>query len=258
MDYTDRQKEQNQKKLDMLRKVYEEKNEHLMKQTAMLSNVKQQLDEVDAVVASEVDVLRQRITNADKEVAEAEAEFERLEELMKKAAAELQRRQEKKRMLTEHLCIIISETENRKAEKLAELYHRLELEEEEVNVARRELMSAIAEERRTAEGAAHTSAGGGQHARDETGDMAGELGSPPPAGEAEGAEQSFFTGFGVDFVSSTVSTMMGASAQEGGEDAPPDSSAPLPAVDEDEDDEDIPMDQLFQGFSPEEMKDLMK
>ena len=42
-DSADRQKEMNQKKLEMLRNVYQEKHDRLMKQTQMLSSVKKQV-----------------------------------------------------------------------------------------------------------------------------------------------------------------------------------------------------------------------
>jgi len=51
-------------------------------------------------------------------------------------------------MLTEHLCIIISETEKQKSQKLANLYRQLEFEEAELKEARKDLVAAIAEEAR--------------------------------------------------------------------------------------------------------------
>ena len=107
---------------------------------------------MDSLVASELDVLRVRISEAHSEVNDAELVVTEIEKSLAKAKDELERKRERKRMLTEHMCIIISETERQKEEKLRCVYEKMEEEERGVREARRDLARAISKENRKANG----------------------------------------------------------------------------------------------------------
>jgi hypothetical protein len=225
-------------------------------------------------------------------------------------------------MLTEHLCIIISETEKQKAQKLANLYRQLEFEEAELKEARKDLVAAIAEEaRRTSDSSAlyakaatnarvnsattmppnatqvssssslpHPSVQQPPHPNATfvippkplphdansnrfdaamTANMVANVESADDSAE----ERSIFSGFSWGDVTNTVGGVVTDTvnslilANQGPQDRKEERSGnsvqrhtpPVSTMTaEDEDIADIPMEELFKGFSPEELNDLMK
>eukprot|EP00008_Paramoeba_atlantica_P007816 CAMPEP_0201490130 /NCGR_PEP_ID=MMETSP0151_2-20130828/25155_1 /ASSEMBLY_ACC=CAM_ASM_000257 /TAXON_ID=200890 /ORGANISM="Paramoeba atlantica, Strain 621/1 / CCAP 1560/9" /LENGTH=308 /DNA_ID=CAMNT_0047875959 /DNA_START=13 /DNA_END=936 /DNA_ORIENTATION=- len=265
----------NTKRIKMLRDAYSAKHERLMKQTAHLANVKRQLDEVDNITASEIEVLQKKIGDAGRDENEAEKETQRIEELLQKAKEDLEKKKHKKHLLTEHLCLIISETEKEKSAKLANLYRQLEFEEQEVKEARKDLVAAIAlEARRSSETSSVLESMVSRnppiqkkdaevvHPQQQNGLPQQQTmnGDDKREGEAEkdpnsSPKEGIFSGFswGVEAVSDHVNSLISTPVPT--EEDSPSPSPQKPELRKDEEEKDISMDQLFEGFSPEELSE---
>ena len=117
----------------------------MRKRAALLASLQRELASLEAPSQSDVEIIRQRITACDLEVLQARTDVSRLADELQEvcappaapapapgsraagaqANARLERKQQEKAMLTEHLRLILYESEKKKQERLLELQARL-------------------------------------------------------------------------------------------------------------------------------------
>ncbi|XP_063623148.1 RAB6-interacting golgin isoform X1 [Cydia splendana] len=119
--------EQNKKRKEMLAKALADSqpNRTETKQTAeevvRLEKIKKELQVLDGQFSQDVSVLRKKIDQACLSYAEAEKHYLKIEKEFLQAKINLQKEKERKELLTEHLCALITHNETRKAQKLETL-----------------------------------------------------------------------------------------------------------------------------------------
>lgn len=119
--------EQNRQKRDMLQKVIEQHTQKTAAEANKLQEIKSELGKLDSELASDVAILRKQIDAASLHFSNVEKNYLNIENLFLKAKVELHQALERKEMLTEHLCTIISHNEERKAKRLSELMEKVGL-----------------------------------------------------------------------------------------------------------------------------------
>lgn len=92
-----------------------------------LQDIKSELAKLDSDLASDVAILRKQIDAASLHFSNVEKNYLNIENLFLKAKVDLHQALERKEMLTEHLCTIISHNEERKAKRLSELMEKVGL-----------------------------------------------------------------------------------------------------------------------------------
>uniref|UniRef100_A0A182WYX9 RAB6-interacting golgin n=1 Tax=Anopheles quadriannulatus TaxID=34691 RepID=A0A182WYX9_ANOQN len=117
--------EQNRQKRDILHKAIEQHAQKTAAEANKIQEIKSELTRLDSELASDVAILRKQIDAASLHFSNVEKNYLTIENLFLKAKVELHQALEKKEMLTEHLCAIISHNEERKARRLSELMEKV-------------------------------------------------------------------------------------------------------------------------------------
>ncbi|XP_075901372.1 RAB6-interacting golgin isoform X2 [Nelusetta ayraudi] len=156
--------EKNKRKKALLAKTIAEKSKQTQAEAVKLQRIQKQLQALDDMVSSDIGILRDRIEQASWEYCASRKRYEKAEAEYVAAKLELHRKTELKEQLTEHLCAIIQENEQRKALKLEELMQQLQLQEGQEVEQQEEVVAPAAGEdadKVGASGGAASAAGGG-------------------------------------------------------------------------------------------------
>ncbi|KRT82993.1 hypothetical protein AMK59_4216, partial [Oryctes borbonicus] len=121
--------EQNRRRKELLIKALADKRKRTQEEVQRLNEIQNEFKKLDAVLSNDVKLLRRRIESASVIYMEAEKRYLRTEKEFLDAKLDLQQKLEKKELLTEHLCTIIEQNEQRKAEKLTKLLNKLDLKD---------------------------------------------------------------------------------------------------------------------------------
>lgn len=119
--------EQNRQKRDILQKAIDQHAQKTAAEANKLQEIKSELAKLDSDLASDVAILRKQIDAASLHFSNVEKNYLNIENLFLKAKVDLHQALERKEMLTEHLCTIISHNEERKAKRLSELMEKVGL-----------------------------------------------------------------------------------------------------------------------------------
>ncbi|KAJ8409488.1 hypothetical protein AAFF_G00228890 [Aldrovandia affinis] len=187
--------EKNKRKKALLSKTLAEKSRRTQAEAVKLNRIQRELQALDHMVSNDIGILRGRIEEASWDYSAARKRYDRAE--VEFVAAKLDRKAELKERLTEHLCAIIQQNEQRKARKLEELMQQLELQaddeglELEIQVERmlREQEAAEHQAHRGGEGADCQAPGGGEGRRPTArplGEGRGLTARPPGEGRGGG------------------------------------------------------------------------
>lgn len=117
--------EQNKKRKEMLAKALADRTKQTEEEVLKLEKIKKELQILDGQFSQDVSVLRKKIDQACLTYAEAEKTYLKVEKEFLQAKINLQKEKEKKELLTEHLCALITHNESRKAKKLETLMLQL-------------------------------------------------------------------------------------------------------------------------------------
>lgn len=96
-----------------------------MQQMRALHQLHVELKALEAPSRNDIEIIRDRIERCERDLVCARKDAIRKEREFKNAKAMLERKEKEKVMLTEHLRLILYETERKKEQKLRELQHRL-------------------------------------------------------------------------------------------------------------------------------------
>lgn len=113
--------EQNKKRKEMLAKALADRTKQTAEEVMKLEKIKKELQILDSQFSQDVAVLRGKIDQACLSYADAEKHYLKVEKEFLQAKIHLQKEKEKKELLTEHLCALITHNETRKAKKLETL-----------------------------------------------------------------------------------------------------------------------------------------
>ncbi|XP_045483995.1 RAB6-interacting golgin isoform X2 [Pieris rapae] len=113
--------EQNKKRKEMLAKALADRTKQTEEEVQKLEKIKKELQVLDGQFSQDVAVLRKKIDQACITYSESEKYYLRIEKEFLQAKINLQKEKEKKELLTEHLCALITHNETRKAQKLETL-----------------------------------------------------------------------------------------------------------------------------------------
>ncbi|XP_048354143.1 RAB6-interacting golgin [Sphaerodactylus townsendi] len=119
--------EKNKRKKALLAKAIAERSKRTQAETVKLKRIQKELQALDDLVSADVGILRNRIDQACLDYSSARKRFDKAEAEYVVAKLDLQKKSEIKEQLTEHLCTIIQQNEQRKARKLEELMQQLEV-----------------------------------------------------------------------------------------------------------------------------------
>ncbi|XP_067893476.1 RAB6-interacting golgin [Heterodontus francisci] len=123
--------EKNKRKKALLSKTIAERSKRTMAETVKLKQIQKELQTLDDLLSSDVNILRNRIEESSWEYYQAKKRYDKAEVEYVAAKLDLYKKTELKEQLTEHLCTIIQQNELRKANKLEELMQQLEMETDE-------------------------------------------------------------------------------------------------------------------------------
>ncbi|KAJ8274458.1 hypothetical protein COCON_G00090830 [Conger conger] len=126
--------EKNKRKKAILSKTIAEKSRQTQAEAVKLKRIQRELQALDDMVSNDIGILRGRIEQASWDYSSAWTRYNRAEATFVKAKLDLHRKAELKEQLAEHLCAIIQQNEQRKAQKLEELMKQLELQPDEENM----------------------------------------------------------------------------------------------------------------------------
>ncbi|XP_055376763.1 RAB6-interacting golgin [Condylostylus longicornis] len=119
--------EQNKIKKDILYKAIEKHSQKTAAEAKKIEEIKNELAKLDQDLAADVAILRKQIETACINYANIEKHYNKVEQMFLKAKLDLHNASEKKELLTEHLCTVITHNEDRKAKKLTELMEKVGL-----------------------------------------------------------------------------------------------------------------------------------
>lgn len=119
--------EQNRQKREMLQKTIDQHAQKTAAEVNKLQEIKGELGKLDSELATDVAILRKQIDAASLHFSNVEKNYLNIENLFLKAKVDLHQAHERKELLTEHLCTIISHNEERKAKRLSELMEKVGL-----------------------------------------------------------------------------------------------------------------------------------
>ncbi|ELU14526.1 hypothetical protein CAPTEDRAFT_199478 [Capitella teleta] len=128
---------QNQKKIEDMNKrkklalydAIQQRQKQAKMEEKKLVAIHRELKALDAMVTHDISVVRDKIEDSSREYYEAQKKYDHIEKEFIEAKLDLHRKEEIKESLTDHLYTIIHQNEVRKAKKLAELMHKLNMEE---------------------------------------------------------------------------------------------------------------------------------
>jgi len=130
-DAVEAQKKENLKKVGILKKKLQEKNEMLAQERKVLTEVKREMSKMDATIARDVEVLRKQLESLSVQLSVCKTRYKQKEQEFEDAKLKYETVKEKKNKMTEHLIRILNENEKRKSEKLNRLMVKMDLAEEE-------------------------------------------------------------------------------------------------------------------------------
>lgn len=119
--------EQNKIKKDILYKAIEKHTQKTAAEVKKIEEIKNELSKLDQDLAADVAILRKQIETACIHYSNIEKHYNKVEQMFLKAKLDLHHASEKKELLTEHLCTVITHNEDRKAKKLSELLEKVGL-----------------------------------------------------------------------------------------------------------------------------------
>lgn len=96
---------------------------------ATLNKVKTDLEKIDLLIDSDVVILRSKIDGVAVELSQAQAHMAKKEKEYLQAKQAYEKKFTEKKMLADHLSLIIFENEKKKEQKLAELMEKLNVED---------------------------------------------------------------------------------------------------------------------------------
>nr|XP_057929402.1 RAB6-interacting golgin [Doryrhamphus excisus] len=131
--------EQNKRKKALLAKTIAEKSKQTQAEAVKLKRIQKELQTLDDMVSNDVGILRGKIEQASWDYTAARKRYEKAETEYVMAKLDLHKKSDVKEQLTEHLCAIIQQNELRKALKLEELMHQLQLQATEEELERQRL-----------------------------------------------------------------------------------------------------------------------
>jgi len=120
--------EQNRKRKEMLSKAILDRQKQTDQESRKLQIVQAELAKVDTLLNTDVQFLRESIEQASFEFMKAQKRYEDAEKEFIAAKLHLFGVSERKELLTDHLCSIIEQNEQRKAKRLTELMVELQLD----------------------------------------------------------------------------------------------------------------------------------
>ena len=120
--------EQNRKKKEMLLKTINDRKKKTDSEAKKLELVNQELQKIDLMLTSDVKYLRNSIEQASLDFTEAQKRYDKAEREFIEAKLHLHSCQEKKELLTDHLCAIIEQNEMRKSKKLNTLMEEMNIQ----------------------------------------------------------------------------------------------------------------------------------
>ncbi|XP_015907881.1 RAB6-interacting golgin [Parasteatoda tepidariorum] len=119
---------ENARRRALISKAITDKKEKTQAEAIKLSHITDELNRLDNILSSDIVILRDYIEKASREFSQAEKRYLKAEKEFIEAKFFLFEKMQRKEQLTEHLCAIIEQNENRKASKLVELMKQLEME----------------------------------------------------------------------------------------------------------------------------------
>lgn len=97
---------------------------------ASLNQVKTDLEKIDLLIDHDVVILRSKIEGVAVELSQAQSIMAKKEKEYLQAKQNFEKKFTEKKMLTDHLNLIIFENEKKKEQKLAELMEKLQVEDQ--------------------------------------------------------------------------------------------------------------------------------
>ncbi|KAF8774832.1 RAB6-interacting golgin-like [Argiope bruennichi] len=119
---------ENARRRALINKAITDKKMQTQAEAMKLAKITQELNRLDSILSADVSILRDYIEQASMEFSKAEKRYLKAEKEFIEAKLDLYEKMQRKEQLTEHLCAIIEQNENRKANKLVELMKQLEME----------------------------------------------------------------------------------------------------------------------------------
>ncbi|KFM73931.1 RAB6-interacting golgin, partial [Stegodyphus mimosarum] len=119
---------ENARRRALINKAITDKKKRTQAETDKLTKITAELNRLDSILSADVSILRNYIEKASMEFSEAEKRYLKAEKEFVEAKLLLFEKMQRKEQLTEHLCAIIEQNENRKANKLVELMKQLEMD----------------------------------------------------------------------------------------------------------------------------------
>nr|XP_022907886.1 RAB6-interacting golgin [Onthophagus taurus] len=123
--------EANNHRKELLAKALADRTKRTQEEAKRLGEIQEEFKKLDMLLSNDVKILRKKIELASLHYMEAQKQYLQVEKAFLAAKISLQQQLEKKELLTEHLCQIIEQNEERKAKKLMELLNRLNLNDSE-------------------------------------------------------------------------------------------------------------------------------
>ncbi|XP_032825721.2 RAB6-interacting golgin [Petromyzon marinus] len=120
--------EENKRKRNMLASAIAESAKRTQAESARIASVRKELNELDGALSWDVALLRSKIEEACMAYHHARKRYERAEAEFVASKLELHRLDERRELLAEHLCVVIRQSEARKAERLETLMKALHLD----------------------------------------------------------------------------------------------------------------------------------
>ena len=112
----------------MLLKTINDRKKKTDSEAKKLELVNQELQKIDLMLTSDVKYLRNSIEQASLDFTEAQKRYDKAEREFIEAKLHLHSCQEKKELLTDHLCAIIEQNEMRKSKKLNTLMEEMNIQ----------------------------------------------------------------------------------------------------------------------------------
>ncbi|GFT23488.1 RAB6-interacting golgin [Nephila pilipes] len=119
---------ENARRRALINKAITDKKMQTQAEAIKLAKITQELNRLDSILSADVSILRDYIEEASLDFTKAEKRYLKAEKEFIEAKLQLYEKMQRKEQLTEHLCAIIEQNENRKANKLVELMKQLEME----------------------------------------------------------------------------------------------------------------------------------
>jgi len=117
--------EEVERKKTLLKKILQERVSKTHEEMQALNQIRRDLEKLDSLIDQDVVILRQKIDVVATEVSQAQAQLSKKEKEYMQAKQLYEKKFNEKKMLADHLALIIFENEKKKEQKLAEMMGRL-------------------------------------------------------------------------------------------------------------------------------------